>query len=440
MKLNLPFLSTPSENTLISLVFAAIFITGRGVFSLSASIIVSSAFLAVSSLAAYIVAKQRNEAHAARTELRPDLIDPLFRRLAAVEGTVKSVETRLSSIDSVIQAQVTRQMEPLVRTIQLLADVIDQHNNRPHEQITEESEPIKAPSLNPLRQKRIEAVIRENLQSGRLVTKTQDIVALPTARPAYRVINALLEYQLPNALDEAALRAQKFGSTLIQLFDRVRFAHAFEIATQLAMAADSPVLVCPLTLETLDDAIAGVEIADLLSRRPAIAKRLCFLLNDDALFLDAGTAGQTMRSLLKAGCRFAFELKNDIRIDPFILQSLGVSLLLVPASIILAAREGKIQSDIDPVDLVHLLDRHDIDLGISHLTTDLELRAIRSLGINLIMRSSEPDNPTRVVKMRPEATRSSPRLPRVQEAKFARNEPVQLEPEPLKARLRRMSA
>ncbi len=241
-------------------------------------------------------------------------------------------------------------------------------------------------------------------------------------------------------MDEAALRAQKLGSSLIQLFDRVRFAHAFEIATQLAMAADSPVLVCPLTIETLDDAIAGVEIADLLGRRPAIAKRLCFLLNEDALFLDAGTAGQTMRSLLKAGCRFAFELKNDIRIDPFILQSRGVSLLLAPASIILAAREGKIQSDIDPVDLVHLLDRHDIDLGISQLTTDIELRTIRSLGINLIMRSSEPDNHSRVVKMRPEPTRSSPRLPRVHEANIARNEPIQLEPEPLKARLRRMSA
>jgi len=134
MKLNLPFLSRPSENTLISLVFAAIFITGLGVFSLSASVIVSSAFLAVSSLAAYIVAKQRNEAHAARTEIRPDLLDPLLRRLAAVEGTVKGVETRLSSMDSVIQAQVTRQMEPLVHTIQLLADVIDQHNQRPQVQ------------------------------------------------------------------------------------------------------------------------------------------------------------------------------------------------------------------------------------------------------------------------------------------------------------------
>ena len=440
MKLNLPFLSRPSENTLISLVFAAIFITGLGVFSLSASVIVSSAFLAVSSLAAYIVAKQRNEAHAARTEIRPDLLDPLLRRLAAVEGTVKGVETRLSSMDSVIQAQVTRQMEPLVHTIQLLADVIDQHNQRPQVQTPVEPNPVQAPSLNPLQQKRIEAVIRESLQSGRLVTKTQDIVALPTARPAYCVLQAHLDYQLPNPMDEAALRAQKLGSSLIQLFDRVRFAHAFEIATQLAMAADSPVLVCPLTIETLDDAIAGVEIADLLGRRPAIAKRLCFLLNEDALFLDAGTAGQTMRSLLKAGCRFAFELKNDIRIDPFILQSRGVSLLLAPASIILAAREGKIQSDIDPVDLVHLLDRHDIDLGISQLTTDIELRTIRSLGINLIMRSSEPDNHSRVVKMRPEPTRSSPRLPRVHEANIARNEPIQLEPEPLKARLRRMSA
>jgi len=437
MKLNLPFLSKPSENTLVSLVFAAIFITGLGIFSLSASVIVSSAFLAVSSLAAYTVAKQRNES---RADIRPEAIDPLFRRLAAVEASVKGMETKLSSMDSAIQTQVTRQMEPLVTTIQLLADIIDQQNHRPSVQAPAEPHAVKAPSINPLQQRRVEAVIRDNLQSGRLVTKTRDIVALPTARPAYRIFDGQLEYQLAHPLGEAALRAQSLGSSLIQLFDRVRFAHAFEYATQLAMAADSPFLVCPLTLETVDDEKAGVEIADLLSRRPAIAKRLCFLLNEDTLFLDAGIAGQTMRTLLRAGCRFAFELKNDIRIDPFILQSRGVSLLLAPASIVLAARDGKILSDIDPVDLVHLLDRHDIDLGISHLTTDIELRAIRSLGINLIMRSSEPDNRQRVVKMRPEPTRSSPRLPRVQEPAGVRNEPIYLEPEPLKARLRRMSA
>ncbi len=440
MKLNLPFLAKTSENTLIGLVFAAIFITGIGIFSLSASVIVSSAFLSVSSLAAYIVAKQRNDSHAARINSNPEVLEAFNRRLAMVEGSMKTIETRVSSIDNAIHAQVTRQMEPLVNTVQLLADIIDHQHRQSPPKDNPQPAPVKEPSFNPLQQRRVEAVIRENLQSGRIVTKTQDIVALPTSRPAYRVLHATINDQLPNPVNEDGLRQLGLGSSLIQLFDRVRFAHAFETAAQLAMSADSPVLVCPLTLETLDDGIAGAEIAELLQRRPAIAKRLCFLLNEDTLFLDTGIAGQNMRNLIRAGCRFAFHLKNDIRIDPYILQSRGVSLLLVPASLILAARDGKIQTDIDPMDLVHLLDRHDIDLGISQIKTDGDLRAIRAMGINLILRTAEQDHQQRGVKLRPEPQLASPRLPRVREKNDQQTEIIRLEPEPLKARLRRMSA
>jgi hypothetical protein len=425
---------------MLGLVFAAIFITGLGIFSLSASIIVSSAFLSVMSLAAYIVAKQRHEAHTARIDHRPELLDTFSRRLAAVEGSVKGIENRVTAINGTIQAQVTRQMEPLINTVQLLADIIDQQNrNAPPAEAVKPELP-KAPTVNPLQQRRVEAVIRESLHSGRIVTKTQDIVALPTSRPAYRVLHASIEYQLPNPFNEDGLRQQGIGSSLIQLFDRVRFAHAFEKAAQLAMSADSPVLVCPLTIETLDDGIAGAEIAELLQRRPAIAKRLCFLLNEDTLFLDTGTAGQNMRSLIRAGCRFALYLKNDIRIDPYILQSRGVSLVLAPAWLALAARDGKIQTDIDPMDIVHLLDRHDIDLGILHIKTDSELRAIRAMGINLIMRPAGQKTRESVVKLRPEPRLAQQRLPLMNAQETPHNEPIRLEPEPLKARLRRMSA
>ena len=440
MKLNLPILAKTSENTLIGLVFAAIFITGLGIFSLSASVIVSSAFLSVSSLAAYIVAKQRNDSHAARTNSTPEVLEAFNRRLAMVEGSMKTIETRVSSIDNAIHAQVTRQMEPLVNTVQLLADIIDhQHRQSPPKDNPQPS-PVKEPSFKPLQKRRIEAVIREGLQSGRLVKKTQDIIALPTARPAYRLIDAQIGDQLPSPMNEASLRAEGIGASIIQLFDRVRFAHAFETASKLAVAADSPVLVCPLTRETLADDTAGTEIVALLSRRPAIAKRLCFLLNDDTLFLDTGMAGKNMRGLVHSGCSFAFELKNDMRIDPYLLQSRGVSLLLSPAALILAAKEGKIGVDIDPMDFVHLLDRHDIDLSVSHIKTDGELRAIRAMGINLILRTAEQDHQQRGVKLRPEPQLASPRLPRVREKNDQQTEIIRLEPEPLKARLRRMSA
>ena len=106
----------------------------------------------------------------------------------------------------------------------------------------------------------------------------------------------------------------------------------------------------------------------------------------------------------------------------------------------LAAREGRAQSDIDPSDLVDLLDRHMIDLGISAIESDAQLRAIRALGINLIMRRPGQIVQHQPVKLRPEPKAGSGRLPRTAGLEEPQNPPIRLEPEPLKARLRRMSA
>ena len=448
MKLTLPFGNRLSETSMIGVIFASIFIVGLGVFSLSASVIVSSAFLGVTSLAAYAVARQRSEKVSGIDPAFGEMIDTLSRRVQYVEGSLKTVDARILASGTTALDQIRKEMAPLMETMNSIADLLEQERlsgtfaaekqlERPNQNVASGAVNAIPSSANPLLHLRAEAMLRDALLGGNLIITTCDIVALPTARPAYRMINAHVAGYSEGRM-EAALRSENFSANLIRLFDKVRFAHAFELASHLALTGDSPIIICPLTLETLDDPTAGNEISGLLARSPGIAKRLCFLLNEDLLFLDIGYAGMAMRNIVQAGSTFAAEIERSIGVEPASLQNRGVTLAIVPPDLILATRDGKLPTDIHPADLVQLFGRHGIDLAVSTPTTESSLRAARSLGINLVMRPKTSGEPVQKVRMRPEPVSVANRLPR---AKGLDQLTKDVAPaEPLRAHLRRISA
>ena len=446
MKLTFPFLTKLSENAITGIVFAAIFITGLGVFTLSASVIVSSAFLAISALAAYALARQQGKVSHVDTEKQDEQIERLSLRLKSVEGSMQTVDARILSAGSAIRTQIRNEMAPMLDAIGIIADIVEEERRKAPAALPSAPpalpQPVEPAPFNPLQQLRSETILRETLLTGKLTISTSDIVALPTSRPAYRLMQAHIGRDA-TAMTEARLRADGVPSHLIWLFDKVRFAHGFEIASHLTLSADSPVLVCPLTIETLSDPLAGQEIADLMARRPGIAKQLCFLVTEDSLFLDTGTAGQTMRELARAGSGFALDIEKDIRVDPASLHVRGVILAMASAELILAARDGKAPTEIHPADLVQLFDRHGIDLAVSSPASERILRAIRSLGINLVMRPKDDSTRAPTVRMRPERPHQShnihPMPPRENE-KAAELPRAETFPAPLRAHLRRVSA
>ena len=448
MKLTFPFQTKLSENSITGIVFAAIFITGLGVFTLSASVIVSSAFLAISALAAYALARQQGKVSPIGTEKQDEQIERLSLRLKSLEGSMQTVDARILSAGSAIRTQIRNEMAPMLDAIGIIADIVEEERRKAPAALPSAPPPAPTPPIiesvafNPLQQLRSEAMLRETLLAGKLTISTSDIVALPTSRPAYRLLHAHIGGDA-TAMTEARLRADGVPSHLIRLFDKVRFAHGFEIASQLTLAADSPVLVCPLTIETLSDPVAGHEIADLMARRSGIAKQMCFLVTEDALFLDTGTAGQTMRDLARAGSGFALDIEKDIRVDPASLHIRGVILTMASAELILATRDGKAPTEIHPADLVQLFDRHGIDLAVSSPASERILRAIRSLGINLVMRPKDDSTRAPTVRMRPERPHQSfnihpmPTRENEKPAELPRAEAVSA---PLRAHLRRVSA
>jgi hypothetical protein len=447
MKFTLPVLTKLSESAQIGIVFAAIFITALGIFSLSASVIVSSAFLAVSALAAYTAARQRNAIKLPATEEQREQIERLASRLARVEGAMQSVDTRISSSAIAVRNQIRDEMAPILDAISTIADIIETERRVPSPNIV--PKPMVAPAplpvyaqppINPLHQLRTESILKSALLSGKLTINTSDIVALPTSRPAYRLLQVEID-GYATSKTEAQLRADGLPAHLIRLFDKVRLAHGFEIAAQLALAADSPLLVCPLTIETLDDPAAGGEIAMLLSRRGAIARHMCFLVSEDALHVTSGTAIQTLRSITDAGCGFAVTIENDIRVDPSSLHQRGVILAMAAAELILATRDGQAPTEIHPADLVDLFDRYGIDLAVASPASSAVLRSIRALGINLVMRSEEDRNHRQEVRMRPERRSPQSFAPAAREGARSSIGPFESdEPAPLRAHLRRVSA
>ncbi len=428
-----------SERTVISSIFAANLVIGLGIFSLSASVIVSSAFLAVSALAAYAVARHRALPTAPHPS-QPDIqIEQLNRRLQSLEGAMQTVDARILASGAAIRNHLRDEMAPIIDAIGAIADIVEEERRKASRSPLKPStpstpshvEPPHAMSYHPLQTLRTETMLREALLAGKLTVETSEIVALPTGRCAYRIL-AVDIMGFTSGTTERRLRTEGMPSHLIRLFDRVRFAHGFDAASHLARSAESPVLVCPLTLETLDDATAGQEIVDLLALRPGIAKHLCFLVSEDLLFLDAGTAGQTMRNLAKVGCGFALKIDQDIRIDTANLQGRGVILAVIDGELLLAARDGRVPTEIHPADMVQLFDRHGIDLAVSTPASDTVLRGIRALGINLIMRPKGETSRPQTVRMRPERATSAPLS--------GNDEPFSVSPMPLRSHLRRVSA
>jgi len=447
MKFTLPVLTKISEGAQVGIIFVTIFITALGIFSLSASVIVSSAFLAVSALAAYTAARQRNGIKRSEPEEQGEHIERLTSRLARLEGAMQTVDARIASSTFALRSQIREEMAPILDAISTIADIIETERRAVTSVVEPKPVPQATPlpvnvqqATNPLHQLRMESILKGALLSGKLTIHTSDIVALPTSRPAYRLLQLEIDGYATSKTEEQ-LRSDGMPAHLVRLYDKVRLAHGFELASQLALAADSPVLICPLTMETLDDPAAGGEIAALLSRRSASAKYMCFLISENVFRMTSGTAIQTMRNITNAGCGFAVTIENDIRVDPASLHQRGVILVMAAAELILATRDGKAPTEIHSADLVDLFDRYGIDLAVASPASSAILRSIRALGINLVMRSEEDRPRPQEIRMRPERRSPYNIAPVSREnARPPINAFENDEPAPLRAHLRRISA
>ena len=407
MKFNLPVRLPLSENSITVGIFVATFALGLLVLSLSASILVSAAFMAVTSAGFYMAAKYR--ADGPQSMLSPTdtktvaAIEVVERKIARIEQAIDQINAPGPEETASLIRQTIEPIESLLREV---ASMTLEHDRKlaertPDAQSTAVAPPqpiASTPPANavphPILKIKMETMLREDLLEGRMKLEFSEIVDFLTGRPAYRQVNGVLAGRSPQLVTERDLAHAGIAPALIRLFDRIRFGHAFNLAEQGLALRSGPGIICPLTTETWIDLQSASEIADLMERRPGIAQRFCLIVPDSAPTSTNETTDRILLRLKLAGCGLAIAARQDLVLDPLRMSESGVRLVLVPAALLIAADRGKVESEIHPADLTRLLDRYGIELAAIEVANDEERRLLKPLGVRLIAgNGSTPANP-----------------------------------------------
>jgi hypothetical protein len=434
-----------SEIVLTGIAFAVVFVIGIVVFAVFQSVAVAAAALAVCASLVFVGVSWRDRKRAAEAVAQKQAdAEP---RLRALENSLRNLELKIYGMEANTRQQLDEAIAPITESVLALSAALDRETRfRPSQTPKPPSqEPVAAQHsamFSDLQRLRAETMIKEALYTGKLSVRGREILAMASGRHSAFLVEASMTEGLSQPLTEATLRELGVAEDVIRQFDRVRFAYAFEIATGLAKKTQGPMILCPLTLETLSHQ-SGRDIVNALTQRPNVARQILFVIAEEALLTPSGIAREALDLLtgLCAGFGIACETPS---VEPALLHSKGVRMVLVPLSALLAARDRLISVEIHPADSVALLARYNIDLVATETDPRRDLAALQAFGINLIARDGEakPLTIAKTVTPSPPVSAPKPEPPFVVTPTPIRpqHRTETTEPASLRAHLRRLSA
>jgi cyclic-di-GMP phosphodiesterase TipF (flagellum assembly factor) len=181
------------------------------------------------------------------------------------------------------------------------------------------------------------AAIIEALDQERVELHLQPIVSLPQRRT--RLYEVLARLRLA---DETLLSPAEFMPTLERLgrlprMDEIVVARALAIATHVATRDSEVRISCNLTPASLRDAALLGKIEAMLALPGILPSRLVFEIQQRSWrTLPAGAAASIER-LRAMGVSFALDRATDLRFDGIELGENGISLVKIPADMLLGA-------------------------------------------------------------------------------------------------------
>lgn len=434
-----------SEIALTGIAFAVVFVIGIAVFAVFQSVAVAAAALAVCASIVFVGVSWRDRTlkSDAATQKQAEA-EP---RLRALENSLRGLELKMHAMEANTRQRLDEAIAPITESVLALSTALDRETrfrSAPAPKAPSPASPAAQHSamFSDLQRLRAETMIKEALYSGKLTVKGREILTMASGRRSAVWVEASMTEGLSQPLTEALLRDLAVSEDVIRQFDRVRFAYAFEIATGLAKAAQGPMILCPLTLETLSHQ-SGRDIVNALMQRPNIARQILFIIANDTLMTQSGIAREAL-DLLTGLCAGFAVISDTPSVEPALLHSKGVRMVLVPLSALLAARDRLISVEIHPADSVTLLARYNIDLVATETDPRRDLAAVQAFGINLIARDGEAKPLTITKTMTPAPPKSAPKPERpfiVMPTPIRSQQQVEpAEPTSLRAHLRRLSA
>jgi cyclic-di-GMP phosphodiesterase TipF (flagellum assembly factor) len=257
------------------------------------------------------------------------------------------------------------------------------------------------------------AIIGAALSEGRLEVHLQPIVSLPQRRtqgyealPRLRLDEntLLMPHEFMRTVEERG-----FGPTL----DALVLTRALAIARHLG-AKDGKIFVsCNFSASTWESARALATLARILDKYRDHAGQLVVEV-PQAVFRALHPTSLGLLGAMSANrVRFALDHVADLRFDPQALYDRGIRLVKIPASLLQAYAEGRLQSDIAIGDLAALLGRASVALVADEVEDNPTAADMIELGIGL--GQGVAFSPPRPVKpevfAEPEEARPEPQAP-----------------------------
>lgn len=399
-------LRNTSGPVLAVLLFGTAFVLGLAIFALSHSILVSATTMALASLSSALAMREillKRDAADARDTVSLDLrhhtrqISALTDRIIELEADRHMARPDRAFHDHARLDQITRDIDDISNIVGQLIPILDSHEMRLAALKQRETRdvrpvsrtvdpPVSPPRLttkpfNPLANLQIEGILRDEILGGKLKIRLLDVMHLTSERVTMRDMSCTLEGRLPEFRNGADLVARGISPGVIQLFDRVRFGFAYEMAGQIAAQGGSVPILCPIMSATFSNHQAADEIVGVIERQPESARRLILVL--EQALIDTMTPDEQDRllRLRDTGARLAMQVTRDFAFDPDDIARLGFGFIIAEAAWLLGDQTQALKSEIHPADLASYLDRYNIMLIAQNVSDPQHLKKLRALGI-----------------------------------------------------------
>ncbi|MFM8702140.1 MAG: EAL domain-containing protein [Hyphomicrobiales bacterium] len=399
--------------------FIVIFVVALIIFQLSESLIVSAAFLIVSSIAAYLfiqrfeekTAPVKTQASASQADLSrtEHKLNVVSKRMTALETRMTSMEASSDNIGDAVSNSILEELETVGHALRDIADIIVEHHRILVEvdQIGDTEKRSMAPGAMKLSdgdqppspsaraenakaddetvvsmsKRQMETLLRQEMLSGRIGAYSQGIISLPSKKKAFNTLSFCIENSQGDAILERDLVQMGVSRNLLLLFDRVRFGYTHEIARH--GSNNTLPLICPMSIITLLEPSATSEMIATLRRNPGLAGKIIFLFSEYTLENCGDIGRENMARLHKAGITFALEIANDLMIDVVTLANMGFRAVLIPFRLLRDAESGQVRTEIHPSDLPGLMDRYNMEIVATGLSDAAELSRLRKFNVYL---------------------------------------------------------
>lgn len=352
-------------------------------------------------------------------------LDEIVAILSQLIKIVEAQEVRLARFTSGHRAGSTPQAPSRFRPATLPPQPVTDRR------ITSAAKP--SPSLTTLQ---TEGMLRDDILNGRMKIELIDLVQMLSGRVSMRELVCTLDGRLSEFRHDTDLLARNVPPGIMQLFDRVRFGFAFEMATQMATQGGAIPILCPIMNATFRNTNSADEIVSLIESEPSVASRLVLAFDQSLISSLSGNDHSRISRLSQAGLKLALRVTQHFDFDPAPIEALGFGYVLADAKDVLTETELSSRSSIHTADLASYFERYGLMLVAINVQDPADL--IRLKGFGIACAGGAATMRSKSARKRQDDSAHETNTAKVQDE--SRVEMIKLDSAPLRERLRRVQA